>query len=280
MLSSVGLTSLYVAAARAYETEHPQRLFVDPYARILAGEKGFNLFSELRGFSPGVSIDSPHPGISIRTRFFDEALFMAVHKLSIQQVVLVAVGMDARAFRLPWLNNIKLFEIDRQEVFEYKEPILLNLNATALCVRQIVITDLEQNWVNALVRSGFDLHKPAAFLFEGLMFYLEPATVTVVLEALRSTTCPGSWLGMDLVGTELLTSPYAKPFLSKLKQMECPWRFGVSNPEQFLLQYGWQPSVTVLGETKANYGRWPYPVSDPTSGAFNHYLLTARRIVF
>ncbi|MCC5603180.1 SAM-dependent methyltransferase [Nostoc favosum] len=283
MLSSVGLTSLYVAAARAYETEYRQRLFVDTYARSFAGDTGFALFSDLRSFSPGLSANDPHPGISIRTRFFDDALLMAVHELSLKQVVLVASGMDARAFRLPWMDGVQLFEVDRQEIFQYKEPILLNLNARAKCIRKVVVTDLEQNWATALTDVGFDRHKPAAFLFEGLMFYLKPATVATVLETLQSLACPGSWLGMDFVEAELLNSPYAQPFLSKLRKLGCPWLFGVSNPEQFILQYGWQPrqpKIVVLGEAEANYGRWTFPVSSTTSSVFNHYLVSARRMNF
>lgn len=276
MLSSVGKTSLYVAAARAYETDHPQRLFSDPYARFLASDEGFVLFSELRAFSPG-SANDPHPGISIRTRFFDDGLLIAVRELSLEQVILVGAGMDTRAFRLPWIDRIKLFEIDRPEIFDHKEAILQNLNAKERCVRQVVVTDLQENWVAALINSGFDRHKPTAFLFEGLMFYLKPTTVVRVLETLESVACVGSWLGMDFVDAELLNSPYAQPFLSKLRQLGCPWYFGVSNPKQFLVQYGWQPRITVLGESEANYGRWTYPVSSKISTDFNHYLVTAKR---
>jgi methyltransferase (TIGR00027 family) len=277
MLSSVGTTSLYVAAARAYETEYPQRLFVDPYARLLAGNKGFELFAVLRAFSPGL-LDEPHPGISIRTRFFDDALLSAVSELSLQQVVLVAAGMDARAFRLPWMDGVELLEVDRQEIFDYKEPILMSLNAKALCKRQVVPIDLEQDWASALTDAGFDPHKPTAFLFEGLIFYLKPYTVAALLKALQTLAYPGSWLGMDLIEAALLSSPYAQPFLNKLKQLGCPWHFGVSNPEQFLRNYGWQPTIVVLGEPEANYDRWNYPVSSPISSVFNHYLITARRV--
>lgn len=277
MLSSVGTTSLYTAAARAYETNYAHRLFVDPYAQLLAGSRGFELFSILRVFSPGLP-DEPHPGISIRTHFFDNALLSAIRQLSLRQVVLVGAGMDARAFRLPEMEGIDLFEVDQPEIFDYKEPILKSLNATAFCKRQILPIDVEQDWDYALIEAGFDPHKPTAFLFEGLMFYLKPATVASVLKTLQTLAHPGSWLGIDLVEAELLNSPYAQPFLNQLKQLGCPWQFGTSNPEQFLRNYGWQATIVILGEPEANYDRWPSPASSQTSRIFNYYLITAKRL--
>jgi methyltransferase (TIGR00027 family) len=98
-MSPVGLTSRWVAANRALETEAPDPLFEDPYARALAGEEGFALLAASQGVRPATPAGCADPYLSIRTRFFDDGLIRAVNGGGRRQVVLLAAGMDARAFR-------------------------------------------------------------------------------------------------------------------------------------------------------------------------------------
>src|SRR5262249_23153269 len=212
MMSPIGLTSRWVAANRARETDAPNRLFDDPYAQALAGEEGFALLGASQRARPGAPADGPDPYLSIRTRFFDDALLRAVHEGGLRQVVLLAAGMDSRAFRLGWPDGVTVFEIDREEVLGYKEAILGGLGATPRCPRRVVRADLERDWTGPLIGAGFGQGRPAAFLVEGLLMYLEAAAVGSLLAALERLARPGSWLGVDLVGTELLSSPYVKPF--------------------------------------------------------------------
>lgn len=186
--------------------------------------------------------------------------------------------MDARAFRLPWPEGTTLFEVDRDEVFTHKEAVLRGLGAQPKCSRQVVPADLERAWVGPLLQAGFDAEQPAAFLAEGLLVYLETGAVTSLLQALRGIAPAGSWLGLDVAGMELLSSPHVKPFLEMLAQLGCPWRFGTAEPEQLLSRYGWASSVVVPGEPAANYGRWPYPVAPRNvPGVPRSYLVTAWR---
>src|SRR5215472_15255157 len=112
MMTPVGLTSRWVAASRALETESSWHLFADPYARSLAGEEGFALLARSQATKPGPPSEGPDPYLSIRTRFFDDALLGAVGDLPAAQVVLLAAGMDARAFRLSWPVGVALYEVD------------------------------------------------------------------------------------------------------------------------------------------------------------------------
>src|SRR5262245_12317900 len=112
----------------------------------------------------------PDPYLTIRTRFFDDALLNAVRDSSIDQVVILAAGMDARAFRLEWPHGTRLFEVDREDVFTHKEAVLSRLKARPSCDRRIVQQDLAQPWVTALVDAGFEPTQKAAFLAEGLLY--------------------------------------------------------------------------------------------------------------
>jgi methyltransferase (TIGR00027 family) len=279
MMTPVGLTARWVAANRALETEAPNRLFIDPYARALAGEEGFALLAAGQKAYTWATPQGPDPYLSIRTRFFDDALLHAVSEAGLRQVIVLAAGMDARAFRLAWPAGVNLFEVDRQEVFDHKEAVLHSLGARPTCPRVTVRADLEGDWTSPLLQAGFDVGRPTAILAEGLLVYLEAGAVLSLLAALQRLARPGSWLGVDLVGTELLSSPYLKPFLEQFERLGCPWRFGTADPERLLAQHGWAATVVVPGQAGANYGRWPYPVAPrDVPGIPRSYLVTARRV--
>ncbi len=276
-MSSIGLTARWVAANRARETELPGRLFADPFAAALAGEEGFVFLTACQR-ARSVATDAPDPYLSIRTRFFDDELMLLVNEASICQIVILAAGMDSRALRLAWPRGTAVFELDRDDVVDHKEAVIRDLGAVPKCLRKVVRVDLEHNWVGPLLRAGFDTTMPTAFLAEGLLVYLESDCVSSLLQGVSRLATPGSWLGMDVVDTSLLSSPHVQPLLHMLKQFGCPWRFGISDPKQFLERLGWTSTVIVVGETRANYGRWPYPVVPrDVSGIPRSFFVTAWR---
>ena len=59
------------------------------------------------------------PYLAIRTRYFDDILLAAVRGGS-TQVVILAAGMDARAFRLDLPEGTVVYEVERAEVLTYK----------------------------------------------------------------------------------------------------------------------------------------------------------------
>jgi methyltransferase (TIGR00027 family) len=128
-----------------------------------------------------------NPAIPIRTRFFDDALVRVVSDPKIAQVVALAAGMDARAFRL---DLPTIFEIDQPALLELKESRLVAAGATARCDRISVAADLIGPWAADLVHAGFDDASPSVFLAEGLLGYLEARRTS----ALRRTRHAGrSW---------------------------------------------------------------------------------------
>jgi methyltransferase (TIGR00027 family) len=278
-MTGVGLTARWVAANRALESEHTSPLYRDPYARELAGEAGYEVLYSMRTASGMGAFNGPDPYLTIRTRFYDDSLLNAVRSSSIDQVVILAAGMDARAFRLEWPAGVRVFEVDRDDVFAHKEAVLTRLNATPSCDRRLVRQDLAQRWVPTLLSAGFEPMKRTAFLAEGLLYYLDEPAVNSLFDALRGISAPGSWLGVDTMNTEVLTSPFMATYLKKLSELGCPWKFAVTDPEGFMASKGWESNVVSPGEAEANYGRWVMPVVPRAiPGLPRTFLIRATRV--
>lgn len=259
-MSGVGATSRWIAAARALETESEQPLFTDPYARALAGDEGFALLTEMRrAAGPTAGTTGPDLYLSLRTRFFDDALMGAVRDGGITQVVMLAAGMDTRAFRLPWPDGVVVYELDRDDVFDAKEPVLEGLVAKPACDRRTIRVDLAQDWVPRLRAAGFDPTQRAAFLAEGLLMYLDPAAAEGVIAAVSEIAADDSWIGLDAVNPEMIDSPYTKIYMQRLADADAPWHFGMTNPELLFGRYGWGATVVMPGDPDASFGRWPFP---------------------
>jgi nitronate monooxygenase len=256
-MTPVGLTARWMAASRAVESDQPDPLFRDPLARALAGDDGFATRRMMGG--PMARADGRDPHLSIRARFFDDALLDAVRARGARQVLMLAAGMDSRAFRLDWPPGTTLFEVDRPEIFEYKEPILARLGARARCDRRVIHADLAAGWTPSLLAAGFDPTATTAVLIEGLVMYLDEPDVRRLFDTLRPLVLAGSWLGMDIINTEMLTSPYSAGLIKMLESLGCPWKFGMASPTDFLDEYGWSATLTSPGEPEANYGIWPFP---------------------
>ena len=253
-------TSKWIAAARARESERPDRLFDDPLAAALAGPEGFAWLDRMEpvawpgGLGPGLYI-------VVRTRFFDDFLLGVCRSTGARQVVLLAAGMDARAFRLDWPPQTRLYELDRPEVLATKDAVVTDAGARPTCERRAIGVDLSRSaWSRALCDAGYDAREPSAWLVEGLLFYLAGATVHVLLGTVSALAATRSRIATDLVSRDLLTSPGMWPLLGAFAQHGLVGRFGTNDPEGLFARYGWEAEVAQPGEPGANYGRWPYPV--------------------
>jgi methyltransferase (TIGR00027 family) len=258
-MTPVGATSRWIAAARALETESEEPLFVDPFARDLAGDVGFSIFSTTAGVS-GASARARSPYLSIRTKFLDDSILQAVRARGYTQVVILAAGMDTRAFRLDWPAGLTLFEVDRGDVFEWKEPVLERLHASPTCDRRVVRADLTDDWTGALTSAGFSPSRPAAFLLEGLLMYLREQDVERLLASLSAIATQGSWFAGDVINDHMLTSGFTASMLKALERLGCPWQFGMAHPESYVARFGWTATVVLPGDPAAQYGpRFAYP---------------------
>jgi methyltransferase (TIGR00027 family) len=156
-------TAFRIAAVRARETQRQDRLFADPYARDLAGQRGFAVMAASERASGGENAFIP-----VRVRWFDDLIVLAAGWA--RQVVLLGAGLDTRAFRLDLPADLGWYEVDRREVFSAKDNVLAG--CAPRCRRRVVIADVAGDWTSALLRAGFDDRSRTLRVAEGLFFYL------------------------------------------------------------------------------------------------------------
>lgn len=188
MTDPLALTSRWMAAARAYESGRPDRLFDDPLATALADPE---VFAWLGRMEPVTRLGGPQlgPGLYcvVRTRFFDDFLLRASPSFGIRQIVLLAAGMDARAFRLRWPPGTHIFELDFPEVISIKEAIIGEAELRAGRDRHSLAVDLRQpSWPEALREASYEARELSAWVLEGFLFYVTQATVQMLLERVRA----------------------------------------------------------------------------------------------
>ncbi|MEV5141771.1 SAM-dependent methyltransferase [Streptomyces syringium] len=269
-MEAVSRTALWTAAARAIESDREDRLFVDPYARFLAGSAGFRLVQHY-GSQRAVEY------MAIRTAHLDGVSVRAVTDLGIKQIVLVAAGMDTRAYRLSWPSDTVIFELDRPELLEMKREILADNGASSSVAHISVSVDLAGPWATSLITAGFDAQLPTLWIMEGLLFYLPEGVARRLLRTTADLSAPDSRISGDLMGRGVLTDPASRALLAALALDGAPWIFGTDEPEQLLAECGWcAEDVLQPGEDRS--GRWPYAVVSPqVLGIARRYFFTATR---
>lgn len=248
----LGMTARWAAAVRAAESNREDRLFDDPWASALAGKEGEKW---LTGRPAGSTLT-----MVLRTRYFDDFLLRVSGQDGINQIILMAAGLDTRAFRLGWAKNTRLFELDQLDVLNYKKEILGSMDARANCDRRVIRVDLTESWNEALANSGFDSQKPSCWLLEGFLFYLPNESITQIINDVTDLAVPGSWMGFDINNSDVMTSSWTKKWVDMQAQMGAPWIGTLDNPESFLSARGWLATLTQAGQPDANYGRWTLPV--------------------
>ena len=249
----LGSTARWTAGVRAKESLREDRLFHDPWAAALAGKED-EAWVEHR------SRDSGHAAVVLRTRFFDDFLLRATTNPATRQVVLMAAGLDTRAFRLTWPAQTRLFELDQPQVLEEKERVLTTAQAQPTCEQKTIAADLTSPWRESLLKAGFDPSHPSVWLLEGFLLFLPQEAIMRILDEITSLAIPGSWLGFDIINSAMLTSPWIHQRVKSLAKSGTPWIGTMDDPETDLSMRGWQTTLTQPGEEQAYYGRWPYPV--------------------
>lgn len=260
-LPGVGRTALGVAGLRALESSRPDRLFDDPYAKAFV-EASRTLFPETASPDKSVSaLFSSH--VVIRTRFYDEYLLAAV-AAGCEQVVLVASGLDTRAFRLTWPAGVRLFELDLPEVLGFKERVLAE--ATPGCERKAIAADLRENWAERLRAAGFQPGVPTAWLVEGLLIYLSYDEAARMLETVGELSAPGSQVSFEQRGGgsgDLASRVRALPKASGLTGL---WKGGLGAAgAAWLADHGWVPEFHGQSTLATAYGR---PSEEAASGGY------------
>lgn len=200
--TSVGSTALFVATARALEAQKPAPLAVDPFAELFCRAVGGPAADVLDGNVPEHPLKTSDFGENFvnfqgaRTRYFDD-YFRRAADAGIRQVVILAAGLDSRAYRLPWPSGTTIFELDRPEVLDFKREVLTAHDAQPNAERREVAVDLREDWPNALRDNGFDIDKPSAWIAEGLLIYLPAAAQNQLFTAIDALAGPDSHVAVE-----------------------------------------------------------------------------------
>jgi methyltransferase (TIGR00027 family) len=209
--TSVGTTAVMVAAARAGETERDDPLIRDPYAKILVAGAGTGVWeymlddefaAKLADADAEAAAIFEHMGNyqAVRTHFFDE-FFADAAAAGIRQIVILASGLDSRAYRVQWPAGTVVYEIDQPKVLEYKSATLSKHGVAPSALRREVPIDLRLDWPNALREAGFDPSVPTAWLAEGLLMYLPAGAQDQLFEQITALSAAGSRIAAETMGT-------------------------------------------------------------------------------
>ena len=196
LASSVGSTATMVAAQRVLSNR--EGLIDDPYAEPLVRAVGMDFF--IRALDGELDLDNIDPqfdmrraaeGMAVRTRHFD-GLFTAATAAGVRQAVILAAGLDARAYRLAWPAGTSVYELDQPEVIAFKGETLAQIDAEPTADRRPIAVDLRDDWPKALLDNGFDPKQPTAWIAEGLLIYLPPDAQDLLFDRIDALSAPGS----------------------------------------------------------------------------------------
>ena len=229
-IRNVSDTALWVAMYRAMESERPDALFHDPYARSLAGERGAAI---VRAMPRGRAMAWP---MIVRTAVMDEIILRLVG-LGVGTVLNLAAGLDTRAYRLGLPRSLRWFDVDLPDIISYREEHLGN--AIPICVHQHVSADLADDGDRALWLERASLGDgPAVVITEGLLIYLTAPQVAAMASQIRGAPAVRWWL-TDL-GSPRLLRMLRRRWHPQLTAANAPMQFAPAEGTAFFTPFGWR----------------------------------------
>jgi methyltransferase (TIGR00027 family) len=268
LASSVGATATAVAAMRASASRGPDALLDDPWAEPLVRAVGVREFVDRMdgNVAPGAETDpllnrrTMNEQIAVRTRFFD-GLFTRAADAGVRQAVILASGLDTRAYRLPWPDGTVIYEVDQPEVIEFKTRTLTDLGAAPSAQRRTVGIDLREDWPTALRAAGFDQGAPTAWIAEGLLVYLPPDAQDRLFDEVDALSGPGSWLATEHMDMSSLPADWAQKLTERSRRAGSTidlselFYLGERNgAADYLAARGWRVEVRSTGDEYAANG--------------------------
>jgi methyltransferase (TIGR00027 family) len=241
LIEDVSDTARWVAFHRALESERPDALFRDPFARRLAGERGKRI-AEGMPAAPGA-----HRGprglssaLAVRTKAFDEMILDSVQSIGADAVLNLAAGLDARPYRLPLSSSLVWIEADRAAILDEKTEVLAN--AKRACIVERVAVDLADDQARG---SLFDCvaasYERVVVVTEGLLVYLDEKIVASLADRLRARSSMRRWV-LESVAPEVLKQNM-RAWGKVLAQANTEWKFAHPDGFDFFRPYGWSLTV-------------------------------------
>jgi methyltransferase (TIGR00027 family) len=255
LASSVGATATAVAMQRAMASRGPDPLLDDPWADPLVRAVGEDTFIKLldgehgNNDDPVLNRQAVNHQITVRTRFFDE-FFLQATGSGIRQAVIVASGLDTRAYRLPWPAETVVYEIDQPEVIEFKTRTLAGLGAEPTAQRRTVSVDLRDDWPSALVAAGLDISQPTAWSAEGLLVYLPPEAQDRLFDNIAALSAPGSRIATEHMDMRNVPSDWAQKLTERSERVgsninlaELFFTGERNSAAEYLTGHGWRVDI-------------------------------------
>jgi methyltransferase (TIGR00027 family) len=286
LASSVGVTATMVAAARAVATRSSNALINDQFAEPLVRAVGVDFFSKMAGgeLDPRDLDDDAANGLrrfadamAIRTEYFDD-FFLEAADAGIRQAVILASGLDSRAYRLPWPSGTTVFEVDQPQVIDFKTATLANLAARPTAVRHAVAIDLRDDWPAALAEAGFDPAQPTAWIAEGLLGYLPAEAQDRLLDQITALSAPGSRFATE--GLLDINDVNEEELRRRMERQSDRWRehgfeldmAGLvyfddkTDAATYLADHGWETVGSSAADLLAKHGLPPIDADDAPFG--------------
>jgi methyltransferase (TIGR00027 family) len=270
----VGWTALLTAYGRAQESREAAKLFDDPLAATFIAavtDAGASNGGNLPRLGPAVDDGSSALWNAFRfyfcerTPFYDQRVLQAVED-GCRQVVLVAAGLDSRAFRLGLPENATVFELDQAAVLDFKQAVLDQHDVVPTCTRVPVPMDLLDGWPPSLLAAGFDGTLPTLWIAEGLLMYLSSSDAEQLLARITALSAPGSRFA-----GEYFSGPWRESDVETSNEQErAAWDLvrqaflygpaatdpAATGPAAWLAGHGWAPGqVTTITELGGRHGR-------------------------
>jgi methyltransferase (TIGR00027 family) len=288
LATSVGATATMVAAGRARATR--DGLIDDPFAEPLVRAVGVDFMTRwAAGELTSADVDEPDAPwgmqrmtdmMAARTRYID-AFFAEAGAAGIDQVVILASGLDARAYRLPWAPGTTVFEIDQPQVLEFKAATIVQLGAEPTAAVRAVAIDLRHDWPSALRQAGFDTGRPAAWAAEGLVGFLPPEAQDRLLDNVTALSADGSQLVAEVFANTGTNGDALNAASEKWRRNGLDIALGElgfpgerNDLATYLQHRGWQPVRTPLNQMLANNGL-PLQSTEPDAPFAQNYYCTA-----
>ncbi len=291
---SVGATALGVAAARAAETARPDPLIRDEYAYLLTASAG-PAWAQMASGDEWLSGDEQARRLhemarvyqAVRTHYFD-GYFNAAVRTGIRQVVILAAGLDSRAYRLDWPAGTTVFEIDQPKVLGYKTSTLDAHGALPKARRVPVAVDLRDDWPAALLAAGFDPAQPTAWLAEGLLPYLPGDAQDRLFDLVTAHSAAGSRIAVEAFNLHASQYSSEKRAVRRERTAQLRERLGLdldvdtlmytdderADAAEWLADHGWRVDAVPSAEEMARLGR--PATEDLTEEAMDSVFVHAR----
>jgi methyltransferase (TIGR00027 family) len=266
LASSVGATATMVAAQRALANR--EGLIEDPFAEPLVRAVGMEFFIraldgeiELEEVDPEFNLRRAAEGMAVRTRWFDK-LFTDAATAGVLQAVILAAGLDARAYRLPWPDGTTVYELDQPEVIEFKTHTLSGQGAKPTADRRTVAIDLRNDWPKALLDNGFDAQQPTAWIAEGLLIYLPPDAQDLLFDRINELSAPGSRVATEHIPDVKMFSDERsqritermKKYGSDIEISDLIYHGERNHVIEYLAGHGWDVTAQTMREAYAAKG--------------------------